>query len=122
MQAAAIPPGDAAVHRRLAAAWEAAGCPRRARLAKLTAWHLFPSQPALFKELTDVGALPAEEPQKLDVPTLFGRMSQAVVTVVHENGSGTGFLVTRSGRILTNQHVVEGGAELTVKYRDAKGE
>ncbi len=44
--------------------------------------------------------------------------SPGVVLVEHRQGLGSGFLIDQQGHILTNEHVVDGAAKVTVTYSD----
>jgi S1-C subfamily serine protease len=59
-----------------------------------------------------------------DLPELAERTKPAVVLLTVEDssgrklGTGTGFFVSPDGRIVTNQHVIEGGARVTATLSD----
>ena len=50
---------------------------------------------------------------------LFRRLSPGVVTVLSDEGHGTGFLVDSLGIVLTNQHVIGGSTEITILFDDS---
>ena len=50
----------------------------------------------------------------------FRELKGSVVTVWQQNGHGTGFLIDRSGLIVTNQHVVSGFTYLAVQFDDRR--
>jgi S1-C subfamily serine protease len=62
--------------------------------------------------------------QDTDPATLFEQVSPAVVTIeASGEGSkaiGTGFLWDRSGHVVTNEHVVRSGRQLTVHFADGR--
>jgi putative serine protease PepD len=47
---------------------------------------------------------------------LYARSQDAVAYVQTQKGSGSGFLVSKSGQIVTNEHVVEGASRVTVRF------
>jgi len=52
---------------------------------------------------------------------LYERSADAVVTLDRGRDShGTGFLITRDGLALTNEHVVEGAERLTARFQDGR--
>jgi serine protease Do len=50
-----------------------------------------------------------------DVPTFFGKRRRAI-----GKGLGTGFVVDKDGTILTNNHVIEGAAAISVRLSDER--
>jgi S1-C subfamily serine protease len=95
--------------------------------------------------LVNLGGARAQEPPATDVaPNLqessgsdsaidvIGQVSPAVVTVINEQqvqlqnggstiqpvGSGTGFIIDDDGHIITNWHVVNGGSQFQVIFKD----
>jgi 2-alkenal reductase len=48
------------------------------------------------------------------------KIGPAVVTVVTDQGSGSGVIVSADGYILTNAHVVDGASQLQAVFRDGK--
>src|SRR5580704_7904441 len=55
-----------------------------------------------------------------DYSTLYETSSPAVVQVTTQDGSGSGFLVTPSGHIVTNFHVVRASKYLAVQFPDGR--
>jgi S1-C subfamily serine protease len=51
---------------------------------------------------------PDRLPRINDVPSILARVEPAVVTITTDQSSGTGMIVTASGEVLTNYHVVAG--------------
>ena len=47
---------------------------------------------------------------------LYARSQDAVAYVQTQKGSGSGFLVSKNGQIVTNEHVVEGASRVTVRF------
>ena len=47
---------------------------------------------------------------------LYARSQDAVAYVQTQKGSGSGFLVSKNGQIVTNEHVVDGGRRVTVRF------
>src|SRR5215211_1897349 len=93
----------------------------------------------------NLGGASAQEPPATDVATnlqesngsnsaidVIGQVSPAVVTVINEQqvqlqnggstiqpvGSGTGFIIDDDGHIITNWHVVNGGSQFQVIFKD----
>ncbi len=80
------------------------------------------SQPELQLDLSRDNAkisVPAPErpaPPTEDLPMLFKRLQNSVVTVWGESGHGTGFFVDPRGLVVTNQHVVDTSEYLAVQF------
>ena len=49
---------------------------------------------------------------------LYNRVNPGVVTIYMTTGSGSGFIVDADGFIVTNNHVIEEGGEITVVFHD----
>jgi hypothetical protein len=56
--------------------------------------------------------------QAMNTELLYEKASRGVVTIWTSTGSGTGFLVSELGYILTNQHVVSYERKITVQFPD----
>jgi hypothetical protein len=73
-----------------------------------------------------VGALVgAQSPvRRKDIPTIAHDAAGAVVSIImsdkdgHSVAQGSGFLVSKDGRIVTNYHVIENGSSAIVKFPD----
>jgi S1-C subfamily serine protease len=65
---------------------------------------------------------PSSSPQQGEESSVAGavyeKVNRAVVQVVNGQGSGSGFVVDKSGLILTNNHVVEGADSVQVLFSD----
>jgi Trypsin-like peptidase domain len=55
-----------------------------------------------------------------DYSSLYEQVSPAVVTVMTDDGSGSGFLASSSGLIATNHHVVRNTRYLAVQFADGR--
>ena len=53
-----------------------------------------------------------------EINRIYARAGEAVVSVQAGRGSGTGFLIDRSGTIVTNAHVVDGANQVRVRFDD----
>jgi putative serine protease PepD len=47
---------------------------------------------------------------------LYARSQDAVAYVQTQKGSGSGFLVSKNGEIVTNEHVIDGASRVTVRF------
>ena len=54
-----------------------------------------------------------------DLPALFRRWQGSVVTVWSETGHGSGFIIDKSGLIVTNQHVVGASDYVAIQFNDS---
>ncbi|MGO8672049.1 MAG: trypsin-like peptidase domain-containing protein [Capsulimonadaceae bacterium] len=74
--------------------------------------------------LTDADAQATEpaaaQEQQPDPGAIYKSLKDGVVTVEGEMGSGTGFIFDKSGLILTNEHVVDGGPWVAVRFERGK--
>jgi S1-C subfamily serine protease len=50
------------------------------------------------------------------IATLYARTEDAVAYVQTQKGSGSGFLVSSDGAVVTNDHVVDGASRVTVRF------
>jgi S1-C subfamily serine protease len=117
-RALALTPGAPFLAARLGAAWSASGRPDLALASKRLAWSLYPSLMGIAQDLAEAGDAAAAVPPVQSTADTFRKSFPAVVLVKQQDGTGTGFLVTRTGRFLTNHHVVEAATNLTVVWRD----
>ena len=91
--------------------------PKAATHEYLTAWRIFPGLPDARTKLKAAGIEIPAAGETLSRTKLFETCSPSVVLIKHESGVGTGFLISRSGLLLTNHHVVmdaEGDITVTV--------
>jgi S1-C subfamily serine protease len=61
---------------------------------------------------------PAPTPASLTVPAIYQRLAPSVVLVRTAHDLGTGVIVADDGTILTANHVIAGGAAITVTFAD----
>lgn len=78
-------------------------------------------------QVAEPGSGPALTSQEQTFATIYQRVSPSVVAinVISDrgrggvvSGSGSGFVIDREGRIVTNYHVVQGATEITVNFLD----
>jgi putative serine protease PepD len=55
-------------------------------------------------------------PATLSLADLYAKSEDAVAYVQTQKGSGSGFLVSSSGEVVTNEHVVDGASKVTVRF------
>lgn len=59
-------------------------------------------------------------PGALNAQQIASMVARSVVQIETENGQGSGFIISRTGLILTNEHVVHGATALIVKISDGR--
>src|SRR4051794_38193859 len=74
----------------------------------------------LFAAVCFLPALMYAQAVAYDYSRLFEQASPAVVQVTTDDGSGSGFLVTKFGHIATNYHVVRNSRYLAVQFPDGR--
>ena len=77
------------------------------------------------RQVTVSDAQPAASRSTLSVPEIYQRANRGVVEISvtssnglgeEQQGQGSGFVYDRQGHIVTNQHVVDGAVEISVKF------
>ena len=80
--------------------------------------------PAPAAQVTVTGAAPAASPGVLSVEEIYARNSSSVVEIAVssglQQGQGSGFVYDDEGRVITNQHVVDGATTARVTFEDGK--
>ena len=91
--------------------------PTVAAQAEAAVQEVAQAAPTAAPEVAPVVAVPATttEQQLID---LFNRVNPGVVTVYMTSGSGSGFIVDAGGYIVTNNHVIAEGGEITIVFHD----
>jgi putative serine protease PepD len=112
------PPGRARVRqRRLVAAGLAGGMVLLLVIAVLAT--LLAGRPGTTKAAATASPAPTPTPTAtLTVPAIYQRVAPSVVTIRSGRDLGTGVIVADDGTILTADHVVAGGAGITVTFAD----
>jgi S1-C subfamily serine protease len=84
----------------------------------------------LYTEASAASGFSADEQNNIDIYKVSRDATVNITSVVYresfffqlvpEKGTGSGFIINPEGQILTNNHVVSGGAQLTVRLSDKK--
>lgn len=96
-------------------------------LSKANAFELRPSH-ALFSQPTnDIALLSLTGARKISEPTAVAHVHisikkalEATVTVFTDEGSGSGFVISTNGYIVTNNHVTDGARHVQIAGQDGK--
>jgi hypothetical protein len=68
--------------------------------------------------------LPSTKGRHLDIPTISRQANGAIVSIVmsdkdgHPLAQGSGFLISKDGKVVTNYHVIRNGASAVIKFPD----
>lgn len=54
----------------------------------------------------------------LTIPQIYKKLSPSVVSILVDNGSGSGVIMSSDGYIITNDHVVSGSKNISVRFTD----
>jgi putative serine protease PepD len=74
-------------------------------------------QPATSSTPAPAPAAPvASARSATDVSALYERVSPGVVSIETDGGTGSGFVIDEQGHIVTNEHVIEGAANVRVRF------
>jgi putative serine protease PepD len=79
---------------------------------------------AVVRQVTVTDSEPAAAADGLSVATIYERTHEGVVEIMAPAGGGgqsaqgSGFVYDEEGNIVTNQHVVDGAASITVRFSD----
>ncbi len=72
------------------------------------------------RQVTVSDAQPASSRNTLSVPEIYQRANRGVVEIAvtssNGQGQGSGFVYDKQGRVVTNQHVVDGAVSISVKF------
>ncbi|NQZ71073.1 MAG: trypsin-like peptidase domain-containing protein [Lentisphaeria bacterium] len=111
------------VHRKLANILLKKADKKQAHYHMLASLYIFPSQPALIDELSKEGIKhPFKRAKKISIDQLYKDLAPSTAWVKHSFGSGTGFLISSDGIVMTNHHVINGGEKnLSIIFKDKEG-
>jgi putative serine protease PepD len=74
----------------------------------------------IVRQVTVSDAQPASSSGNLSVQSIYQLANKGVVEIAAGQGQGSGFVYDGDGHIVTNQHVVEGAASVSVKFWNGK--
>jgi len=94
-------------------------------LSKANALELQQSQTTLTKPTNDLASLTLVGTKRnlsstTHVSSALKAVLAATVTVFTDNGSGSGFVISTNGYLVTNYHVIEGASRLLIAGQDGK--
>jgi len=103
----------------LARALAAAGNRTKAIAAAKRSLELRPYQPRLQRLLAELrGEKPKEKPpQPLKLPELVKKVEESCLVVLTGTGSGSGFVVSEDGLVVTNLHVILGARGIQLRQK-----
>ncbi|MBM2618785.1 trypsin-like peptidase domain-containing protein [Actinoplanes sp. LDG1-06] len=104
--------------------WKRADLRRKILIGAVVVWAVAITGVVLFRGGDDApaAALPSASPSASDgpltVPQVYEALRPSVVLIKAGSDTGTGVIVNADGTILTANHVIDGGASITVTYAD----
>jgi putative serine protease PepD len=78
------------------------------------------NEKTIVRQVTVSDAQPASSSGNLSVQSIYQLANKGVVEIAAGQGQGSGFVYDGDGHIVTNQHVVEGAASVSVKFWNGK--
>ena len=104
-----------------------AGCTTNTQMPAVTTTSNLPSSTALYDEGTVVSLYQKSIPSVVEIKTVVENASTNTPNIFglpapprQQRGQGSGFFIDNEGHILTNYHVVDGAAKVTVTLQDGK--
>jgi len=61
---------------------------------------------------------PTDDSKVLTIPQIYKKLGPSVVSILVDNGSGSGVIMSSDGYIITNDHVVRGSRSISVRFTD----